>query len=176
MVVAAVLVVTVACRTSTLVEEESRSIGKEPVMDVQGDWDREGVVREVTERFTQLLGVINRKDIAAWERYYSRDGFVSAVAGGTLFATRQDWVQAITSNFSMRESQRLEVHEVRVVPLAPDTALLTSRETAETRLKNSETTVSRHVFTMIWKRGQEGWQIIHSHESWVDEPAGPGSM
>jgi diketogulonate reductase-like aldo/keto reductase len=48
--------------------------------------------------------------------------------------------------------------------------LLTSQERVDMKLKSGQDTVSRHVFTMIWKRGQKGWQIIHSHESWVDEP------
>jgi len=27
----------------------------------------------------------------------------------------------------------------------------------------------RHVFSMIWKRETEGWEILHSHESWEEE-------
>ena len=134
------------------------------------DLDKASIVKEVTDRFTQLVAAINQKDGAAWEKYYSRDEFVSPVAGGVIFATRNDWVQTIKSNFSMRDSQHVELREVQVIPLSPDTALLTSQERVDMKLKSGQDTVSRHVFTMIWKRGQKGWQIIHSHESWVDEP------
>jgi len=134
------------------------------------DLDKAGIVKEVTDRFTQLVAAINQKDVAIWEKYYSRDEFVFTVAGGVFFSTRSDWVRAIKSNFSMRDSQHLEWIEVQVIPLSPDTALLASRNRVDKQLKSGQSTSSRHVFTMIWKRGQEGWQIIHSHESWADEP------
>ena len=132
--------------------------------------DKASIVKEVTDRFTQLVAAINQKDVAAWEKHYSKNEFVSTVTGGFFFATRRDWVQAITSNFSMRDGQHLELREVQVIPLAPDTALLTSQERVDIQLKSGHATISRHIYTMIWKRDQEGWQIIHSHESWVDEP------
>ncbi len=135
------------------------------------DLDKARIVKEVTERFAQMVAAINQKDIALWEKCYSRDEFVSTVAGGVLFGTRGDWVQVIASNFSMRESQYLELHEVQVTPIAPDTALLTSQERVDMQMKGGQTTISEHVFTLIWKKGQQGWQIIHSHESWADEPA-----
>ena len=133
--------------------------------------DKASIVKEVTDRFTDLIAAINQMDAGAWEEYYSRNEFVSAVAGGDFFATRSDWVQAVTCYFSMRDRQHVELREVQVIPLAPDVALLTSQDRAEMQLKSGQSTISRHVFTMIWKKGQEGWQILHSHESWVDEPA-----
>lgn len=134
------------------------------------DLGKTTIVQEVTEKFTQLIEAINRKDAAAWETFYSKEAFVSAAAGGDVFPTRTDWVQTITSNFSIRERQQVEVCSVEVVPLALDTALLTSRESAMMHLKSGESIKSRHVFTMIWKKEIEGWRILHSHESWVDEP------
>ncbi len=151
--------------------EEPHNTEKEPIMKSFTDLDKANIVKEVTDMFTHLVAAINQKDVAIWEKYYSGDEFTSTVAGGVFFATRSDWVQAITSNFSMRDNQHLELHDVQVIPLAPDTALLTSQERADIQLKSGQATISSHVFTMIWKRSQEGWQIIHSHESWVDEPA-----
>lgn len=141
-----------------------------PLMKASDNLDREGVVQEVTDAFTRLIAAINQKDAGAWETFYSRDEFAAAVAGGNIFATRNDWVRTITANFSARERQHLEVSAVQVTPLASDTALLISRERSEIRLKSQETAGAGHVFTMIWKKGPAGWQIIHSHESWVDEP------
>jgi len=165
----AVLVIICICGLSALAEEPQNT-EKELFMKSSTDLDKAGIVKEVTDTFTHLVAAINQKDVTAWEKYYSRDEFTSTVAGGVLFAARSDWVQAITSNFSMRDSQHLELRDVQVLPLAPDTALLTSQERADMQLKNGQTTISSHVFTMIWKRSQEGWQIIHSHESWVDAP------
>jgi len=134
------------------------------------DLEKATIIQEVTDTFTQLIEAINRKDIAAWEIFYSKQAFVSAAAGGDVFPTRTDWIQAITSNFSMRERQQVEVHSLQVIPLASDTVLLTSQQSAMMTLKSGESTQYRHVFTMIWKKENEGWRILHSHESWVDDP------
>lgn len=166
----AVIVTTFVCGLSALAEEP-RNTEKEPSMETIADLDKASIVKEVTDRFAHLVAAINQKDVALWEKCYSRDEFVSTVAGGVLFGTRGDWVQAIASNFSMRDSQHLELREVQVTPLTPDTALLTSQEAVDMQLKGGQTTTSKHAFTMIWKKGQQGWQIIHSHESWADEPA-----
>lgn len=144
---------------------------EDPLMIAPDNLDRKGIVREVTDTFTQLIAAINQKDASAWERFYSRDAFASAVAGGVFFATRNEWVETITANFSARERQQVDVSAVRVIPLASDMALLTSQERTEMQLKDGPSAGFRHAFTMIWKKGPAGWQIVHSHESWVDEPA-----
>ena len=56
-------------------------------------------------------------------------------------------------------------------PRAADLALMTSQEKCDMRLKSGQALAVRHVFTMIWSKGEHGWKIAHSHESWVDEPA-----
>ena len=70
----------------------------------------------------------------------------------------------------MRESQRIEPLDVRVTPLAPGLALMTSKENTQMRMDGKDAK-SKHVFTMIWKKEPTGWKILHSHESWTDEPA-----
>jgi ketosteroid isomerase-like protein len=168
-IVLVILLTTFICGLSAIAEE-TRNAQKDSLMKSSADLDKTSIVNEVTDTFTQLIAAINQKDIAAWEKYYSKNEFVSAVAGGVFLGTQSDWVQAITSNFSMRDSQQLKVREVKVFPLSLDTALLTSQNRVDMQLKNGQATVSTHVYTMIWKKGKDGWEIIHSHESWVSEP------
>ena len=133
------------------------------------DLDKTSIVEEVTDSFTQLVVEINQKNIAGWERYYSRDEFTSAVTGGTIFVTRSDWVKAMTNNFAMRKQQHLELQEVQVLPLTLDTAMLTSQEKVDMQLTSGQNFSFKHVFTIIWKKEQNGWKILHSHESWIEE-------
>ena len=135
------------------------------------DLNRSNIETEVADRFADLMAALNHKDVTAWEKHYSTEGFVSAVAGGEPFATRQEWVEAVSSLFSMREYQHVEMRDMRVIPLARDVAMLISRDTTEMKLESGERTRYRHAFTMIWRKGHEGWQIVHSHESWTDEIA-----
>lgn len=129
------------------------------------------IKREVGEQFSLLVAAINQKDAAAWAEHYSRDGFVSAIASTDSYVARNGWVDAITSHFASRKHQRLEPHEVAITPLAPNVALLTSEEGAEMELKSGEQIRFKHMFTMIWQKGQDGWEIVHSHESWNEHQA-----
>jgi uncharacterized protein (TIGR02246 family) len=167
--VIAVFVVTLVFVVSAQAEE-SPSVRKMAPMS-SGELDAPAVVKEVTDTFKQFIAAINRKDASAWAKYYSRDEFVSAVAGADLYDTRSSWVKTITSYFSKRARQHVEPQEVRITLLGPNLVLLTSKEKAEMQLKSGQSSRSRHVFTTVWKKGQEGWRILYSHESWVDEPA-----
>lgn len=133
--------------------------------------DQEKIGKEVTERFTDLVAALNQMDVGLWEEFYSRTDFLSAVAGGDFFASRSDWIESIRSLFSARTHQHIELRNVQVVPLAPDVALLTAQDDIDMQMEGMPPARYGHVFTMIWKKGQEGWQILHSHESWVNEPS-----
>lgn len=131
--------------------------------------EKETIRKEVTDQFKQLVSAVNKLDAEAWAEYYSKDEFLSTIVSTDYYAARSAWVGLITNYFSMRESQHVEPLEVRVTPLTSDLALMTSEEKTEMRLKSGENFKSKHVFTMIWKREQGGWKILHSHESWMDE-------
>jgi len=131
--------------------------------------DKEAIKKEVKDQFNQLISAINQSNAGAWSEYYSQGQFLSAIASTDHYATRSAWVNTITNYFSMRERQHLEPFEVQVTALTPDLALMTSQEKGEMWLKGGKNIKHKHVFTMIWKKEQDGWKILHSHESWVDE-------
>jgi ketosteroid isomerase-like protein len=130
--------------------------------------EKEAIQKEVTDQFNHLISALNQKNADADSEYYSKDGFLSAIAGTDYYGSKAAWVDMITKNFSMRERQHIEPLEVRVTALSSDLALMTSEEKAEMQLKSGETIKSKHVFTMLWKREKGGWKILHSHESWLD--------
>ena len=133
------------------------------------DADKEVIIKEVKGHFNQLVSAINQSNAGAWSEYYSKEGFLSAVAGTDYYAVRSDWVATITDYFSMREHQDLEPANIQITALTPDLALMTSQEKTEMLLKDGNNIKCKHVFSMIWKKERDGWKILHSHESWVDE-------
>lgn len=92
------------------------------------DADQEVIKKEVKDHFNQLVLTISQKNADEWSGHYSKDGFLSAIAGTDYYASRSAWVELITKCFSTRERQHLEPLEVRVTALAPDVALMTSEE------------------------------------------------
>lgn len=133
------------------------------------DSQKEIIKKEVKEQFNQLVSTLNKKDPVAWSDYYSKDDFLSTIVSIEYFAKRNEWVDTITKYFAMRESQKIELIEVRVTPLTSNLALMTSEEKSEMKLKSGESIKSIHVFTMLWKKEQAGWKVQHSHESFQNE-------
>ncbi|MFH1195574.1 MAG: nuclear transport factor 2 family protein [bacterium] len=133
------------------------------------DTEKETIQKEVKDQFNQLVGALNKIDSAAWSELYSKEEFVSAIVGTDYYGERGEWVDLITNYFSTRETQKVEPIEVRVTALSPELALMTSEEKTEMVLKSGENIKSKHVFTMLWKKGKDGWKILHSHESWMNE-------
>ena len=133
------------------------------------EMDQELINNEVKEQFSQLTSALSNLDTLAWSGFYSHDEFISAFVGTDFYGNRSEFVNIIESYFSGREYQHVEPIEVQVTALAQELALMTSREKTEMRLNSGEEIKSVHVFTMIWKKGPDGWNIIHSNESWINE-------
>lgn len=131
--------------------------------------EAETTLKEVREQFNNLIDALNTRNAPAWSDYYSKENFLSAIAGTDCYASRSEWVDTITSYFEARKHQHVETFDVRVTPLAPDLALMTSQEKTEMILQDGQEISSAHVFTMIWRKEKGGWKILHSHESWIDE-------
>jgi len=131
--------------------------------------EKEVIKKEVKEQFNQLNAAINNSNSIAWSEFYSKDEFISTFVSTDYYATRSAFIDSIRYYFSLREYQHLEPLEVQVTVLTQALALMTSQEKTEMRLKSGENMKSKHVLTMIWKKEQDRWKIIHSHESWVVE-------
>jgi len=133
------------------------------------DADKDAISKEVKDQFTQLISALNQSNLGVWSEFYSQDHFLSAIVSTDYYATKSAWVDTIANYFSMRESQQVEPFEVQVTALAPELVLLTSQEKIEMQLKDGKIFKYKHVFTLIWKKEQDGWKILHSHESWIEE-------
>ena len=137
--------------------------------------DNDMIVQEVQDSFDELILAINERDVDAWSSLYSKEGFLSAIAGPDVYTNRETWVQTIGTYFNERTRQHVDVSDAHVVPLGQDLALLTSQERSEMQTGDEVPIVARHVFSLLWKKEADGWRIIHSHESWVEEPLPAGA-
>jgi len=130
------------------------------------------VTQEIKNQFLSLIDALNSIDADAWSGFYSREGFLSAMVGTDYYASRSKFIAAITEYFSMRETQKVTPVEIQVTVLHEDLALMVSAEKSDMLLKDGNRILSDHTFTMLWKKEEAGWKIIHSHESWIDAHAG----
>ena len=131
--------------------------------------EKDVIEKEVKGQFDQLISALNNSNSLAWSEFYSKDEFLSTFVSTDFYTTRSAFIDSIKYYLSIREYQHLEPLEVNVTALTSELALMTSQENTEMRLISGKNIKSKHVFTMIWRKEQDEWKIIHSHESWVDE-------
>ncbi|MBU2554096.1 MAG: nuclear transport factor 2 family protein [Bacteroidetes bacterium] len=143
-------------------------VGCEPQYNTM-EMDKELINKEIKQQFNQLVLAINNLDTIAWAEFFSKDEFKSAFVGTDLYNTRSEFINAIESYFANREYQNLQPIEIHITALSPELALMTSQEKTEMRLKSGEEIKAVHIYSMIWKKEQDGWKIIHSSESWTNE-------
>ncbi len=134
-----------------------------------GEMDKGLINKEIKQQFNQLVLAINNLDTIAWSEFYSKDEFKSAFVGTDFYNTRSEFINTIENYFANREYQHLQPIEIHITALSPELALMTSQEKTEMRLKSGEEIKAVHIYSMIWKKGQDGWKIIHSNESWINE-------
>ena len=132
------------------------------------DEQKATVVSEVTEQFNQLIEQLNQNDILKWSDFYSNESFISAIAGTDLFSTKKDYVGSITKYFEERKRQNIKPEIMKITALYPDMALLTSENIVEMLMLDDQNLKFTHSFSMIWKKEQSAWKIVHSHESWQE--------
>lgn len=130
--------------------------------------EKDTINKDVKNQFNQLVSALNQKNTDLWSMNYSDSEFISAIVSTDYYSTRTAFKDSIAKYISMRESQHIEPLEIRVTPLTPNIAFMTSEEKIEILLKNGQKFYSKHAFTMIWKKEKKGWKILHSHESWID--------
>jgi len=130
--------------------------------------EKDTIKKDVINQFNELVYALNEKNADLWFTNYSESEFISAIVGTDYYSTRTDFKDTITKYISMREGQHVEPIEIRVTPLTPIIAFMTSEEKIEMLLKSGENLNVKHVFTIIWRKEKASWKIIHSHESWME--------
>jgi len=127
------------------------------------------IEKEVRDQFDKLFASISQLNIDTWSEFHSKDEFVSHLSGrrGVTYGFSA-WRDSVAISFSARERHRSEPLEVRVTALTPDLALLTSVAIWENWWKDGLYRKTNGKSTYIWKKEQDGWKIIHAHESGID--------
>ncbi len=131
--------------------------------------DKDLIKKEVKAEFDKLVTSLNALNADGWSDFYSKEGFISATAGIDHYKDRSEWVEDIKKYFATRGTQQVDVLDLEITPLSNDLALMTSKEKTLHIMQDSSEIKGEHVFSMLWKKEEGGWKILHSHESWKIE-------
>ena len=130
------------------------------------DEQKVSVGKEVEVQSAEVISVLNQLDLDAWSEYWSNDGFISVYSGTNYFTSRSAWVDSVKYWWSLRKGQHMKIIENKFTVLAPNVVLNTGVSDFEILLKNGEQINGPVLTTLLWKKEESGWKIIHLHESW----------
>ena len=85
------------------------------------------------------------------------------------FSSLNEWRDYVSNAFSLRESQDVDIVDINTTVLSSDLVLLTSITNWDVLFKSGEHIIyDRVLATLLWKKEQSGWKIMHIHESWQE--------
>ena len=131
-----------------------------------GNEQKATIISEVEDRYIEVATDLSTLDMEIWSQPYSEDNFVSVNSMVNYFSTYYEWKDSVTHWFSLRESQEVKILDMNTTVLSSDLVLLTSISNWDVLQKNGEQIKdARTLHTLLWKKEQSGWKIIHLHES-----------
>lgn len=141
-----------ACKTNTstkLTAEQKALIGK-----------------EVKGLYSNAISNLKNMDMDEWSEPWSKDGLICVNSGVNPFATFSAFKDSVGHWFSLRESQQVEIIRLNATVLNNELVLITSACNWDIAFKNGEKMKVDVLATLLWEKEEDGWKIIHLHESW----------
>lgn len=129
------------------------------------DEQKEAVTSEVKKQFNDNLSDLSKLDIDIWSEFWSKDDFVSASSGTNYFSTLEEFRDSVINWFSLRQSQKVEIIDVKIKVLTPELAILTSTVNWNVLFKSGEQFNSKSLVSLLWEKETNGWKSIFLHES-----------
>jgi len=125
---------------------------------------KETIENEIKDQQNQFLTTLNQLNIDSFPEFWNTDEMPSSVSDMTYFPM-STLVDSALYWFSLRERQHLEQRELKITALTPDIALMTNEIIWEVWMKSGKYSKSKVIATLIWKKKQDGWKVIHLHEN-----------
>jgi len=134
------------------------------------DEQKATIISEVENQYRNVASDLSTLDIEKWSQPYSKDNFISVNSLVNYFPTFKEWRDSVTYKFSLRESQEVKIVDINTTVLSPDLVLLTSIANWDILFKSGEEIKdSKTLASLLWKKEDGVWKIIHIHESWQEK-------
>jgi len=117
-------------------------------------------------QYMKLISALNLLDFSALSDNFSKDDFISAIIGEKYLSPYHVWKDSVSNWLSQRERQQIKLVEISVRPLTTELALMTSTTNWDILFKSGEQRKLKMYMSVLWKKENNSWKIVHLHESW----------
>lgn len=145
-----ILLVAVSCQQKTELTDELKAT----------------IEKEVQAQYETFEKSLNTMDINLLRQLYSENNFLVAVFDGTKIKTYEAVIDSVSSWFSGRVEQKIDISDIQIDVLSDGLAVVTSFIEGHMTFKSGERwEVKNHAFSLLFNRETSGWKIIYYHES-----------
>ena len=134
--------------------------------DILTDQQKTQISDEVAVIYTDAISNLSKLDMEIWSEPWSKDNFLSVNSGVNYFSTFSHFRDSVEHWFSLRASQKVQDLDVKVHVLSSEYVLITSIANWDIQFKNKEELKVKALATLLWRKEEQGWKIVHLHESW----------
>ena len=140
-----------------------------PPAEALSDSEISQIRNEVQEAFDRLIEVSEILDGDAVVSLMSDHEDLAFASNGFLFGPKQQVIEEIIPGWgSGLQSQDIEVEQSAITVLSDDIAIQSiSGNFAATLPDGTENPRQRMVGTFVWQKGENGWQLLHMHQSFA---------
>jgi len=123
--------------------------------------DEARVVREVLDRFDELVAAAKSLDPEAYLAFFDAVRFSGTKADGTVYHSLADFEEEYRAVVAAIESyESLEFDRVKVSVVGPATAILVNQYEAAVKIPGGEIHRGAGAGTQVWSKASGGWLLV----------------
>ncbi|MCY1720706.1 nuclear transport factor 2 family protein [Prolixibacteraceae bacterium Z1-6] len=124
------------------------------------------IENKVKDLYSHAISNLSKMDMEVWSEPWSQNSPVTVNSGAMYFDSFGEFKDSVTQWFSFREKQNVEILHLDAMAFNPKYVLIKGCNKWDITFKNGDTLNADALATLLWKKEEEGWKIIHLHESW----------
>jgi hypothetical protein len=125
--------------------------------------------KQVLELWDRIIpNSLMNLDSNGYSQFLISDEFLGHYVEGGVIPSKDGVIDSINVWFNFRVSQIKQNKTVKTYVLAKDLVLIDQFGVFQIDNKNGETWRGKHAISVLFKKENSGWKVIHSHESGGD--------
>jgi ketosteroid isomerase-like protein len=129
------------------------------------DAQKAEIQKVVKEQEVQFFRSLETMDVAAIERFWSRENSIGQVLSGRLTTSLEGMAENRKNAFAIRRAHKFDIQDVTVHVFSPDYAMAILKATQQIEYKNGDVGNYSYVASTVWVREGTGWKVALTADS-----------
>ena len=129
------------------------------------DSQKADIEKQILDLSNKLADAAEKLDVTSWSNFLSSNEFLGWGSGGTVYHSREVWLDSIGVWWNRRKSLEIGQRKFDVTILSADFVHVDRFSVNQLQYKNDQILSFNQAVSFLYKKGATGWKIIHAHVS-----------